>query len=407
MFNYITSTPSSTPSSSVATYAQIWNTRYSTNGVVLRTLKQRLDDQIQSLPAMKQKGVRATIVQATSTWNKNHPQIKKIANLPLVRAEMIPMASILVDVTIQRLLDLDWVCTIIKKFSPFKVQPIHVYEVLPGGDLEHEYPVGTRLYGCWDSQHTAVAMYIIATMCLNENINDVQLPANIYPVASRKDIRENFVSLNSADGKSLLDSIDIFMQMVQGVRIDGNNNPVWEEAELKQQYLEEANLFVTAEKFGNCHLPGAISRMQEISRYTSDIIRKFCMYTTTITVPRPIAPQEIEIMCDFFDTAKRGDGIDYTDSQIVELGNHLHQLFGADFHESSNFWTIVKTAYVNWHAKAYKKVPVKLRPANARMTKNKLYGGAFLIYQLNKTWGHPVPALRSATAFVPDNKDLY
>ena len=388
------------------TYAQNWNSRYSNQTVVLKTLKERLDEQIQSLPPMHQQAARATIVQATKTWSKNFAHIKIIADLPLVRAQLVSMSSILVDVTIQRLLDLDWVCFLIRNFSPFKVQPIHVYEVESGGDLELEYPVGTQLYGCWDSQHTAVVLYIIATMCLKQKVEDVMLPAVIYPVKSRKDIRENFVSLNSAEGKSLLDAIDIFMQMVMGVRVDGNKNPIWEEAALKQQYLEDADLFVTAEKFGNTHLPGAISRMQEINRYTSDVIRKFCMYTTTIPVSRPIASQEIEIVCAYFDLAKQ-DGIDYTDDQIVELGNHLQGLFNADFHESSPFWNKVKTAYTNWHAKAYRNVPVKLRPANARMSKNWNYGGTFLIHQLNKSWNHPVPKLRNSTAFQPDTKDLY
>lgn len=391
-----------------ASYAQQWNQRYNNSNNVFKTLKQRLDEQIASLPAMSQVGIRSTIVQATKVWNKNFPQIKSISQLPLVRAQLIPISAILVDVTIQRLLDINWVCKIIKNFSPYKVQPIHVYEVQAGGDLEleHGYEPGTRLYGCWDSQHTAVALYIIATMCLNQDINEVFLPANIYPVKSKKDIRENFVSLNTAEGKHLLDHIDIFMQMIMGVRLDNNSTPTWVEAELKQQYLEQANLFVTADKFGNTHVPGAISRMQEINRYTSDIIRKFCLYTTTFPIPRPIASQEIEIMCAFFDLAKNA-GIDYSDDQVIELGNHLHSLFDADFHESSKFWEKVKTAYTNWHKGFYKSIPVKLRPKNSRMAKNWTFGGTFLVYQLNKSWNHPVPPLNNSTPFTPDTKDLY
>jgi hypothetical protein len=356
---------------------------------------------------MAQQATRATIVQATKTWSNNFTQIKRISDLPLVKAIPVPMSAMLVDVTVQRLLNVDWICELIKNFNPYKVLAIHLYEIAPGGDLELEYPVGTQLqYGCWDSQHTAIMLYIIATMCLGQSVDDIELPAVIHPVKSKKDIREIFVSLNSAEGKKLLDSIDIFMQRVMGVRIDGNTNPTWKEAELKQQYLEQSNLFVTSEKFANTHLPGAISRMREIDAYTSDIIRKFCVYTTTIKIPRPIASQEIEIMCDFFESAKQ-HGIDYTDAQIVELGNHLHNLFGADFHESSKFWTMVKTAYNNWHTKAYRNVPKNLRPTAARMSKNKTYGGTFLIYQLNKTWNHPVPGLRNTTAFQPDVKDLY
>ena len=111
-------------------------------------------------------------------------------------------------------------------------------------------------------------------------------------------------------------------------------------------------------------------------------------------------------MCAFFDLAKQ-DGIDYTDEQIVDLGNHLHGLFGADFHESSEYWNQVKTAYNNWHTKAYRNVPKNLRPKNAKMAKNWNSGGTFLIYQLNKSWNYPVPTLRNSTPFQPDVKDLY
>jgi hypothetical protein len=412
MLYTIPSTVQSTPVTvpvNAQTYATQWNARYSKNNnktAVYVTLKQRLDAHIASLPIMSQKAARTAIVSAAKTWSNNWPMVKTFEDLPLVETQLRPMSAVLIDVTIQRLLNLNWIGTIISNFSPFKVTPICVYVVQPGGDLATEYPVGTELYGCWDSQHTAIALYIIATQCLGLNPDDVQVPIALYKVTNRKDIRETFVSLNTADGKKLLDAIDIFMQMVLGVRVDDNNNPKWQDAAMKQTYLEEAGLFVTDKKYNNTHLAGAISRMQEIDSYNSNIIRQFCMYATTITTPRPIASQEIEIMCKFFALANL-DGMEYSDDQIIDLGNHLHQLFDADFDESSEFWEKVKTAYKNWHASAYKSVPKNLRPKYSKVSKNQTTGIPFLIHQLNKTWKHPVPACPGTTSFVPATQDLY
>jgi hypothetical protein len=406
--------PSIVQSSPVApsiaqTYADQWNARYDTKNnkkAVYVTLKQRLDGHIASLPIMSQKAARTAIVSAAKTWSNNWPLVRTFKDLPLVETQLRPMSAVLIDTTIQRLLDFNWITTILSKFNPFKVSPVCVYKVQPGGDLATEYPVGTELYGCWDSQHTVIALYIIATQCLGLHPDNVQVPVALYKVTNRKDIRETFVSLNTADGKKLLDAIDIFMQMVLGVRVDGNTNPKWQDAAMKQKYLEEAGLFVTADKYNNAHLAGAISRMQEIDAYNSDIIRQFCMYTTTIKVPRPIAPQEIEIMCKFFSMAVQ-EGISYSDSQIIDLGNHLHQLFDADFDKDSQFWEQVKLSYKNWHTKAYRNVPANLKPQHSKVSKNHTTGIPFLIHQLNKSWNRPVPAHPSTSVFVPAVKDLY
>lgn len=387
------------------TYAAQQNERYDTTSSSYVKLANRFNDTVSNLPIAKQKGIRAQILAGCKEFQKRYPHVKKFKDLALAEAGLTPLSDILIDITIQRLLDLGWVAEILKNFREVQADPIKLYEVLDGGDLVNEYPVGTKLFASWDAQHTAVVYWIIATMILNEDINFVQVPSITYKVKNRADIRENFVNGNSKAGKHLLESIDLFMQMVLGVRQDGSTNPKWIEAERKQTFLAEADLFVTHEKFGNTHQPGAISRMAEIDKYTSDVIRQFCMYTTTFPAPRPIDSQEIEIMCAWFDMAKNA-GIHYSDDQIVDLGNHIHELFGADFHESSAFWDKVKIAYVNWHRNYYKKFPAASRPS-AKMSKNWNTGGTFLWNQLSKTWNGPIPPLSNSTPFIPDAKDLY
>lgn len=388
-------------------YAAQQNAQYNHTGSKYVDLNQRFNDTVSTLEPMKGAGVRSQLKNAIKVFQKNNPHINCFEDLQLCVAGSTPMSDILIDITIQRILNLTWVIEILKNFREPQADPIKLYIVNEGGDLINYYPVGTKLFASWDAQHTAIVYWIIAVMIFGQDPKKVMVPSIEYKVKNRADIRENFVSGNSDIGKLRLDSIDLFRQMVLGVRLDGNKKAEWVEAELKQQYLEQAGLFVTAEKFGDTHMPGAISRMAEIDKYTSDIIRKFCMYTTTIPNPRNIVSQEIEIMCAWFNMAKE-DGIDYTDDEIVNLGDHLHELFDADFHESSGFWKKVRTAYEHWHQKYYDGMPAQHQPKHVKVAKNWNTGGTFLWHQLNKTWtGGRVPTLNSSTPFIPAKKDLY
>lgn len=387
------------------TYAQKVNSKYSNSASFFVNLKERITDAIGSLPAFKQIGLRGNLKNAMDIWQQNYPHIKKFKDLQLVDCHYRPLSDILIDVTMQRKLDLVWVISLLKKFCEVQAVPIQVYQVIKGDEELNYYPTGKELYASWDGQHTAVLFYIIAVYILNEDPTKVMVPVNIYPVSKKSVIRQVFVSNNSSDGKKLLEDIDYFQQMIYGVRVDGNTNKDWETAELKQQYLEQADLFVTADKFGDTQEPGAISRMQEINHYSSDIIRKFAIYTTTINHPRPIASQEIEIMCRFFDVAKSG-GCDYTDEEIIDLGQHLHDLFDANFHESSPFWDKVRTAYNNWWDDFYDGIPEDRKPARSRVSKNWTTGGPFLWHQLKKTWGGRLPRMVNSP-FQPFAKDLY
>jgi hypothetical protein len=388
------------------TYAAQQNAQYHHTGSKYVDLARRFNDTISGMVRIKQTGARSMISNACNEFQKRYPHIKKFKDLDLAVAGETALSDIYIDITIQRLLNLPWVAEILSKFREPQADPIKLYEVVAGGDLEDDFPPGTKLFASWDAQHTAVVYWIIAVMILKEDPKTVKVPSILYKVKNRADIRMNFVNGNSDLGKLRLDSIDLFRQMVLGVRLDGNTNSKWVEAELKQQHLEEADLFVTAEKYGDTHMPGAISRMTEIDKYTSDIIRKFCLYTTTIPTPRPIDSQEIEIMCAWFNMAKE-DGIDYTDDEVVDLGNHLHKLFGGNFHESSPFWQKVRVAYENWHKKYYAALPQQHQPKHMKMSKNWNTGGTFLWHQLNKTWSGRIPSLSNSTPFIPAAKDLY
>lgn len=387
--------------------AKNWNQQYNNKNSFFVNLKDRLNNTISSFGFTKQQSIRSAINNACNTFIKNNPTKKQFKDLDLCESILMPLSDILIDITMQRMLDLVWVLSIISNFRDVQTQPIQVYKVVGSDGSIKYYPVGDKgLYASWDGQHTAMALYILCVYVFKENPEDVMVPVTIYKVSKKSEIRENFVKGNTKEGKKLLDGIDTFMQQVFGVRIDGNRNPLWIESEKKQQYLEQADLFVTHDKFGNTGDPGAISRMQEIEHYDSEIIRKFSLYAATVmpTAGRPIASQEIEIICAWFEMSK---SLEYTDEEIVDLATHINQLFNADFHESSDFWRKARTAYENWWNDYYSKVPAIYRPSHMSFAKNWRNGGTFMWHQLNKTWGGRLPKLSINTQFVPAVGDLY
>lgn len=393
------------------TYAQSVNSRFEDNKSNFVDLKDRLTQVIKTTSFTKQQAIWNAIKNACNKFLATHSTKKSFADLDLCESILMPLSDILIDTTMQRMLILSWVIDIVANFRDVQCQPIQVYRVEnpeTNGEFSY-YPTGTRgLYASWDGQHTAMALYLICVYVFKQDPREVMVPVTVYKVSSKADIRANFIKGNSSEGKKLLDAIDIFHQQVYGVKLDDSNNKDWKEAALKQEYLANANLFATAEKFGDTAQPGAISRMQEINGYSSDIIRQFCLYAATVMPDcgRAIASQEIEIMCAWFDMARKG-GVDYTDEEIVDLAMHINKLFKADFHESSDFWEKARSAYASWWKKYWDGVDEEYRPAHMSFSKNWRNGGAFLWYQLKHTWDGCIPALNINTPFKPATKDLY
>lgn len=408
---FLSPQPIAAPTISATTYASKVNSKFHNKASLFVSIKDRIDQTINALPFTKQVSIRSVLKNACDAFQKRFPTRTKFADLDLVEALTRPMMDILIDTTMQRMLMLNWVAYIVANFRDVQAQPIQIYKIANKNIAEelNYYPIGNDLYASWDAQHTLAALYIIAVWIFKEDPSKVMVPVNIYKVSTKAEIRRTFVTGNTGAGKKLLDDIDIFQQQVYGVRVDGNNDTEWGEAELKQQYIEQADLFVTADKFGDTNMPGAIGRMQEIKHYSSDIIRKFCLYAATVQPPsgRPVASQEIEIMCAWFDMARTA-GIDYTDDEIVDLSLHLLSLpFSADFHESSIFWDRARGAYTNWWNIHYSSVPPEHVPSRMSFAKNWRNGGTFLYYQLLKTWKGRVPRLNINTQFRPAAKDLF
>lgn len=397
-------------------YASRVNAKYSSTASHFQDLKTRWNSTVSLYDPNVVNTINSTLKQRIAGWIKVHPNVKTFRDMPLCKAQTARLSDILIDETMQRQLNISWVLEIIANWRSWQAMPIQVYTVGANASPELAYLGEGTLYASWDGQHTAMAFYIIAVFILGLKPEDVEIPVVIYEVSTKAEIRNNFIQSNSDSGKKLLDKIDIFQQMVYGVRVDGATYPEWLEVEQKQRYLEAADLFLTDKKFGDQNQPGAISRVQDIvdRKVSPEIVRQFCVYAQTVLGmnPRAINTKEAPIILGFLKMAETSN-INYTDDEIVSLALLCDQMFTADFDEGGPFWAQLEVAYVNWWEGYYANVDVSMRPERPRMNKDWVQGGTFFWHLLKKNWkdaaGLPMtmPKLNIQTQFLPAKQDLF
>lgn len=363
-------------------YATQRNAKFRNSTSHFITLVDRLNDTINSLPTAQAKANWASgLKKAIQAFKKSYPNVKDFNNrklFRLVQAHDIPLMDIMIDTTMQREPDLQWILKIITNFRDYQAQPMQVFG--------H----GTA-WGAWDSQHTALAMYLIARDALNLDLTTVMVPANIYDVTSRADLRNLFINMNTTTGKNAgkkpLDHIDIFEQMIYGVEVDGVTDPDWVAAHAKWKHLSTAGVFVTADKFNNTGEIGALSRLQEVMDSTEEVVRQFAVYAGHIVdvQQRAINSKESPIIIEFLNLCEQ-QHIKYSDKEIVDLADHCISLFDANFDARGPYWTQVHEANINAYNKMHKGVPKNLWPEAPRNAKNTPQGLAFFWHQLNTSW---------------------
>ena len=390
-------------------YCDTINSRYKSNANAFQNLHDRLNTTLASFPPDTKKYKLYMLSEAIKEFQRRFPTITKFKQLRLCKSQLVKLADIRIDDTIQRKLDIDWVIKILSNFNEFQIQPVQVYHVT-GTDNQ-------LLFASWDGQHTAIVLYIVASIILQDT-DDIEIPATIYEVSLKSDIRENFVKGNSGEGKKLLDKIDLYHQMLYGVRCDGNTtNEIWKTAERKQQYLEQNGLFVTAEKFGDTDQPGAISRMNEIENLDVATIKELAMYLgVSAQDQRPVDPKEMYIMGNWF-AMNRDSRAEYTQEDIYKMYNILNTAFGANFSADAGkdvngpFWQLVEDSYLSYKQKEkdmmihmYGEEAASLYWKEPRLNKDWIQGGTYLWHLLKKTYDGPMPTLGINTPFTPEIK---
>lgn len=399
----------------VTAYADAQNQKYQNSASNLVDLVTRLNQTIAALPAGAQRNWQSNLKKALAQFKKNNPGVRDFdrAHFPLCQAIDRAMKDLVIDTTMQREPDLNWIITIITNFRAYQAQPIQVYTTSCG-----------RLGG-WDGQHTALALYLISQH-LGMKFDEVMVPVNIYATSTRGQLRGVFISNNTAvgsktggknAGKKNLDIIDIMQQQIFGVECDGVTDPEWVESHQKWEYLRDAGMFLTHKKFNNISETGAISRLEELQDASVEVVRQFAVYgryvidcQATIAQKRPINPKELPIIIEFLNMCELDD-VQLTDDDIQDLAQHCIDLFDANFDADAVFWEYVGNALrSSWHRyNINNKVPKAAWGDAPKNTKNTPQGVSFFWHQLNQTWA-PVRGIkmpkRPSYVYVPDTKDL-
>jgi hypothetical protein len=397
-----TTAPSVTP-----THAAIINSRYTVNKSNFIGIVKRYNDTIANMTPQAQRNWQSNLAAALKAFRKNHPKLKNFSDrkyFRLCQAQEITIGNIVIDTTMQREPDMSWILKIITNFRAYQAQPIQVYKNSDGH------------WGAWDGQHTALALYLIATD-LGLDINDVTIPGCIYDIQNRGELRGNFINNNTTVGKNAgkkpLDLIDIIQQMIYGVLVDGVTDPEWVDMANKHKLIAASGMFLTAEKFGDSAQPGAITRMEELKDASVEVVRQFCVYGKFIvdTQQRAIDTKELPIIIEFLNMCER-DQIVYTDDEIRDMAQHLDRWFNCNFDSKGPYWTQVYQANLNAYNAAHQGLPKHLWPDAPKNLKNVPYGTTFFWHQLRNSWAGPKGKKfkfpkNSFNVFVPAVSDLW
>jgi len=392
----------------VPTYADQRNSRFTNKQAHYVGLNQRLNDVIAALPTQAQRNWHASLAKAIKDFKRNHQGVLNDFNdrlrFKLCSSQEILLGQVVIDTTMQREPNLKWILHIITNFRAYMAQPIQGFNV-------------NGMIGAWDSQHTAIALMLIAEHAFGIGIDDARVPANIYDITNRAEIRQMFISLNTTTGKNAgkksLDTIDTFQQMVYGVEVDGSTDPEWVAAWQKQQYIAAAGMFVTDQKFNDTDQTGAISRLNELDAASVEVVRQFCVYGAFIIASqqRAINSKEIPIIIEFLNMCEQNQ-ITYTDAEIEELAALCIDLFDANFDANGPYWDQVYRANLNAYNQSHSSLPQHLWPAAPKNLKNTPTGTAFFWYQMRQSWAANKGAnfkfpKNSFNVFVPSTNDLF
>jgi len=373
--------------SAPATYAQTVNQQFYKSKSHYVSLDKRLIDTVGNDP------YRKTIVAETvSEFLVRNPNIGRWEDFKFCRCEKTTLDKIVIDITLQRMLNLMHACGIMDKFQQIRVMPISVYKD----------PLAPGKYVCWDGQHTAIVLLLIAAYALKLDLSKCEVPIVIYESSQKAEMRENFMELNG-DAKLPLDLIDYFHQMVFGVRTDGSKNPDWLLVEQKQQALEKCGIFATHAKFGDTDRPGALSRLEELmdtKNYDLVITQNFCKYFKEMCgSSRPVQPKEVWMLYDYFRACQK-EGIVVDDAYIKGVAKSL-RLHDKDFNAIA-LANKAKASYQQWWLDNNISIDGSLR--GITYPEHRL-GLTFLIAQIAKGFTGAVP--EGNPLWTVPSKDLF
>tara|TARA_B000000609_G_C24178854_1_gene356208 strand:- start:303 stop:1451 length:1149 start_codon:yes stop_codon:yes gene_type:complete len=377
------------------THADKVNRQYNQTQSNFVTLQDRLNESLALNPVFKN-----MLIGVVDEFKRRNKQWKKLSDIALCTSVDATLDQILIDTTMQRQLNFRHIVNILSAFKNTMVMPIQVY-------VDPKHP---DKYIAWDGQHTAVALYIIATKVFGVRTAQMMVPVVVYPTAEKLEIRRNFILLNG-DAKEPLDFIDTYKQMVFGVRVDGADDDAWIKANQKQVFFEQAGLFATNSKFGDETEPGAFTLLADtlmtknLAKAKDPVVTKyFAGYWSMLNAERPVQAKEARQLYEYFDACHQ-QGITVDTDYIRELVGFTKDFFEADFSETGSFWDKVKMSYTRWYQSAnpesYAEHGLKGFATEWRC------GGPFLIAQIKKSTNLKTPKYDPNNGYTVKAEDLW
>lgn len=367
---------------STSTYADTVNEQFNKNQSHYVSIRRRLKD------GLKEDWVKSIVESSEDEFRRRFPSVKSWKDLTLCRALTTTIDKIEIDTTLQRLWNAIHSANIIRKFRPMEVMPISVYE-------DADRP---GKYICWDGQHTVLALTVIASRILKEDISTCEVPIVVYPSNKKSEMRLNFIYLNG-EHKEPLEPIDIYHQKVFGVRTDGATIQDWVTTEKKQTALENAKMFATNKKFGDTSKPGALTVLTELTNnnYPLEVTEYFCKYFMYVCQSsRPVAPKESWMLYEYFRLCIDSN-IKVDDAYIRGVANSLRKAFNDDF-DADELYDVALCSWQEWFRKN------KPNPDGSLLGiyySEKKIGVTFLLEQIRKNFKGAVPVLSNPFWPVP------
>lgn len=375
------------------TYATRVNKEYEISASNFVTLQERLNEALNKAPYYA-----GQLDQIVTRFKRINTQWKKFSDLKLCQAQMTQLDKIIIDTSMQRQPNMRHILEIIQNFRETMVMAIQVY-VNEDGD-----------YVAWDGQHTALALYVLATKVFGDRLGACQVPIVVYCTSQKLEIRRNFILLNG-DAKQPLDFIDTYKQMVYGVKVDGATDQEWVDTAKKNDYFRDADLFATNSKFGDDDKEGAFTLLADTTMSKSlktrkhpEVTRMFADYWTRLNAKRPVDAKEARQLFEYFNLCFE-QGITVDDEYVKEFVEFTKDFFESDFSPNGMFWDKVKMAYESWYAKAnpdsYEEFGLKGFTTEMRT------GLPFLIAQLRKSTNLKTPNYTPNNGFTVAKEDLW
>ncbi len=377
------------------THADKMNQQYNQTGSDPISLERRLTDSLALNPVFNN-----MLIGVVDEFIRRNKQFKSLKDIELCKSVDATLDQILIDTTMQRQVNFRHIVEILSQFRNTMVMPIQVYED-PG------YP---GKYIAWDGQHTALALFIIATKVFGERAAKMIVPVAVYPTHEKLEIRRNFILLNG-DAKQPLDFIDTWKQMIFGVRVDGADDTNWIKANQKQTHLEQAGLFATNSKFGDEDKAGAFTLLADTLMTKNlnkakdpQVTKYFAGYWSMLNADRPVQAKEARQMYEYFDACYQ-EGIKVDIDYIRELVGFTKEYFDANFSETGSFWDKVKMSYTRWYEAAN---PESYAEHGLKgFTTEWRCGGPFLIEQIKKSTNLKTPTYNPNNGYTVKAEDLW